>query len=182
MLSYSSAQSNDGNLKLKSNFVEKLLGTVKFGNDHCTDIGYRDHGSRNITIKRVYYIERAESHYSVLGQFYDANLEVAFWMFTCYIHDLKGNDLLTDETFEVLIDFLRLVQRGLHAQVRIIQTNKGTEFLNKTLHAYFAQEGIEHQMSTTRTPKQNSVVERWNRTLVEAARTMLSVAKVPLFL
>ncbi|GJY26897.1 retrovirus-related pol polyprotein from transposon TNT 1-94, partial [Tanacetum coccineum] len=76
----------------------------------------------------------------------------------------------------------KLVQRGLHAQVRIIQTDKGTEFLNKTLHAYFAQEGIEHQMSTTRTPKQNSVVERWNRTLVEAARTMLSVAKVPLFL
>ncbi|GJU44567.1 retrovirus-related pol polyprotein from transposon TNT 1-94 [Tanacetum coccineum] len=37
-------------------------------------------------------------------------------------------------------------------------------------------------MSTARTPKQNSVVERWNRTLVEAARTMLSVAKFPLFL
>nr|GEY69586.1 hypothetical protein [Tanacetum cinerariifolium] len=43
-----------------------------------------------------------------------------------------------DETPEVLIDFLRLVQRGLHAQVRTIQTDKGTEFLNKTLHAYFA--------------------------------------------
>nr|GFC30784.1 ribonuclease H-like domain-containing protein [Tanacetum cinerariifolium] len=39
-----------------------------------------------------------------------------------------------DETPEVLIDFLRLVQRGLHAQVRIVRTDKGTEFLNKTLH------------------------------------------------
>ncbi|GKB70983.1 retrovirus-related pol polyprotein from transposon TNT 1-94 [Tanacetum coccineum] len=55
------------------------------------------------------------------------------------------------------------------------------EFLNKTLHAYFAQEGIEHQTSTARTPEQNGVVERRNRTLVEAARTMLSAAKVPLF-
>nr|GEU85628.1 retrovirus-related Pol polyprotein from transposon TNT 1-94 [Tanacetum cinerariifolium] len=41
-----------------------------------------------------------------------------------------------DETPEVLIDFLRLVQRGLHAQVRIVRTDKGTEFLNQTLHAY----------------------------------------------
>nr|GFB14186.1 hypothetical protein [Tanacetum cinerariifolium] len=86
-----------------------------------------------------------------------------------------------DETPKVLIDFLRLVQRGLHAQVRTIQTDKGTKFLNKTLHAYFAAEGINHQTSIDRTPKQNGVVERWNRTLVEAARTMLSAAKVPLF-
>nr|GFA45152.1 retrovirus-related Pol polyprotein from transposon TNT 1-94 [Tanacetum cinerariifolium] len=79
-----------------------------------------------------------------------------------------------DETPEVLIDFLRLVQRGLHAQVRIIRTNKGTEFLNKTPHAYFASEGINHQTSVARTPEQNGIVERRNRTLVEAARTMLS--------
>nr|GFA36977.1 retrovirus-related Pol polyprotein from transposon TNT 1-94 [Tanacetum cinerariifolium] len=86
-----------------------------------------------------------------------------------------------DETPEVLIDFLRLVQRGLHAQVRIVRTDKGTKFLNKTLHAYFASEGILHQTSVARTPEQNGVVEGWNRTLVEATRTMLSAAKVPLF-
>nr|GFA79775.1 hypothetical protein [Tanacetum cinerariifolium] len=86
-----------------------------------------------------------------------------------------------DETPEVLIDFLRLVQRGLQAQVRIVRTDKGTEFLNQTLYAYFAAEGILHQTSVDRTPEQNDVVERRNRTLVEAARTMLSAAKVPLF-
>ncbi|GJZ09885.1 retrovirus-related pol polyprotein from transposon TNT 1-94 [Tanacetum coccineum] len=86
-----------------------------------------------------------------------------------------------DETPEVLIDFLTLIQRGLHAQVRTVRTDKGTEFLNKTLHAYFAKEGIRHETSTARTPEQNGVVERRNRTLVEAARTMLSAAKVPLF-
>nr|GEV22180.1 retrovirus-related Pol polyprotein from transposon TNT 1-94 [Tanacetum cinerariifolium] len=61
------------------------------------------------------------------------------------------------------------------------ETPVGTEFLNKTLHAYLAKEGIRHETSTARTPEQNDVVERRNRTLVEAARTMLSVAKVPLF-
>nr|GEV99903.1 hypothetical protein [Tanacetum cinerariifolium] len=57
----------------------------------------------------------------------------------------------------------------------------GTKFLNKTLHAYFTTEGILHQTSVARTPEQNGAVKRRNRTLVEAARTMLSAAKVPLF-
>ncbi|GJY21521.1 retrovirus-related pol polyprotein from transposon TNT 1-94 [Tanacetum coccineum] len=50
----------------------------------------------------------------------------------------------------------------------------------ETFHAYFKEEGIEHQTSTPRTPEQNDVVERRNRTLVEAARTMLSASKLPL--
>nr|GFA21584.1 ribonuclease H-like domain-containing protein [Tanacetum cinerariifolium] len=57
----------------------------------------------------------------------------------------------------------------------------GTEFLNKTLNAFFKEEGIEHQTSTAQTPKQNGIVERRNRTLVEAARTMLSASQLPLF-
>nr|GFA73288.1 putative RNA-directed DNA polymerase [Tanacetum cinerariifolium] len=61
-----------------------------------------------------------------------------------------------------------LVQRGLHAQVRIIRTDKGMEFLNKTLHAYLASERINHQTSVARTPEQNGNVKIWNRTLVEA--------------
>nr|GEV18965.1 retrovirus-related Pol polyprotein from transposon TNT 1-94 [Tanacetum cinerariifolium] len=52
-----------------------------------------------------------------------------------------------DETPEVLISFLRLVQRGLQAQVRVVRTDKGTKILNQTLHAYFAAEGILHQTS-----------------------------------
>nr|GFC33162.1 retrovirus-related Pol polyprotein from transposon TNT 1-94 [Tanacetum cinerariifolium] len=86
-----------------------------------------------------------------------------------------------DETPEVLIHFLKLVQRGLQAQVRIVRTDKGTKFLNLTLHVYFAAEGINNQTSVARTPEQNGVVERRNQTLVESARTMLSVAKVSLF-
>nr|GFC86896.1 retrovirus-related Pol polyprotein from transposon TNT 1-94 [Tanacetum cinerariifolium] len=70
---------------------------------------------------------------------------------------------------------------GLQPQVRVVRIDKGTEFLNQTLHAYFAAEGILHQTSIARTPKQNGVVERQNHTLVEAARTMLSAAKVLLF-
>nr|GFB19861.1 hypothetical protein [Tanacetum cinerariifolium] len=137
-----------------------------------------------------------------VGQFCDADLEVAFQKSTCYIRDLKGNDLLISsrgtDLYSITLQDKNspnpiclmakvtssqawFVQRGLHAQVRIVRANKGTEFLNKTLHAYFASKGILHQMSVAQTPEQNSVVERRNRTLVEAARTMLSAAKVPLF-
>ncbi|GKF69312.1 retrovirus-related pol polyprotein from transposon TNT 1-94, partial [Tanacetum coccineum] len=59
--------------------------------------------------------------------------------------------------------------------------HKWEEFLNKTLNAFFKEEGIEHQTFTPRIPEQNGVVERQNRTLVKAARTMLSASKLPLF-
>nr|GEZ22242.1 retrovirus-related Pol polyprotein from transposon TNT 1-94 [Tanacetum cinerariifolium] len=86
-----------------------------------------------------------------------------------------------DETPELLKDFLMMIQRNLQALLITVRTDRGTEFLNKTLNAFFKEEGIEHQTSTARTPDQNSVVERRNRTLVEAARTMLSTSQLPLF-
>nr|GEU77784.1 retrovirus-related Pol polyprotein from transposon TNT 1-94 [Tanacetum cinerariifolium] len=89
-------------------------------------------------------------------------------------------ELSRDETPEVLKDFLMMIQRNLQAPVITVRTDRGTEFLNKTLNAFF-KEGIKHQTSTARTPKQNGVVERRNRTLVEAARTMLSASQLPLF-
>ncbi|GJX53754.1 retrovirus-related pol polyprotein from transposon TNT 1-94 [Tanacetum coccineum] len=67
---------------------------------------------------------------------------------------------MRDETPEVLKDFLTMIQRNLQAQVISVRTDRGTEFLNKTLHAYFKEEGIEHQTSTPQTPEQNGVVER----------------------
>nr|GEY89057.1 retrovirus-related Pol polyprotein from transposon TNT 1-94 [Tanacetum cinerariifolium] len=115
---------------------------------------------------------------------------------TCFIRDLKGNDLLTAWLWHRRLSHLNfdtinllskndivvgLPKRGLQAQVRVVRTGKGTEFLNQTLYAYFAAEGILHQTSIARTPEQNGIVKRRNRTLVEAARTMLSAAKVPLF-
>nr|GEW70820.1 hypothetical protein [Tanacetum cinerariifolium] len=86
-----------------------------------------------------------------------------------------------DETTDVLKDFLTMIQRNLQAPVITVRTDRGIKFLNKTLNVFFKEEGIEHQTSTARTPKQNAVVERQNRTLVEAARTMLSASQLPLF-
>ncbi|GJX50197.1 retrovirus-related pol polyprotein from transposon TNT 1-94, partial [Tanacetum coccineum] len=70
-----------------------------------------------------------------------------------------------NETPEVLKDFLTMIQRNLQALVIFVRTDRGTEFLNKILNAFFKDEGIEHQTSTPRTPEQNGVVERRNHTL-----------------
>ncbi|GJS28183.1 retrovirus-related pol polyprotein from transposon TNT 1-94 [Tanacetum coccineum] len=70
----------------------------------------------------------------------------------------------------------------LQSLVIIIRTDNGTEFQNQILKEYFDSVGISHQAFSVRTPQQNVVVERRNRMLVEAARTMLIFSRAPLFL
>ncbi|GJY90513.1 retrovirus-related pol polyprotein from transposon TNT 1-94, partial [Tanacetum coccineum] len=57
-----------------------------------------------------------------------------------------------------------------------------TKFVNQTLREYYKKVDISHETSVARSPQQNSVIERCNRTLIEDARTMLIYAKAPLFL
>ncbi|GJT12852.1 retrovirus-related pol polyprotein from transposon TNT 1-94 [Tanacetum coccineum] len=274
-----------GNLTMLCNFVEKYLGTVHFGNDQFAPImGYGDLVQGNITINRVYYFEGLNHNLLSVGQFCDADLEVAFWKSTCFVRDVHGNDLLisnrgsdpyiislqetTSSTLICLMakasptqawllhqrlshlnfDYINLLSKkdvviglpklkyvkdqlcfscevskakrssfktkivrsskrrlnllhmDLCGPMRVasinekkyilkssslvisVRTYRGTEFLNKTLNALFKEEGIKHQTYTPRTPEQNGVVERRNHTLVEAARTMLSASKPPLFI
>nr|GEV15148.1 hypothetical protein [Tanacetum cinerariifolium] len=228
-----------GNLKLLCNFVKKFMGL-----------------NHNLFL---------------VGQFCDADLEVAFRKSTCFVRDLQGNDLLTDNHRSDLytislqestsstplclmakasptqawlwhqrlshlnFDYINLLSKKdiviglpklkfgkdqlcsscelskakrssfkskavpslkgrlnvLHmdlcgpmrvaringkkyilkslSPVIIVRTDKGTEFLNKKLNAFFKEEGLEHETSTARTPEQNDVVKRRNRTLVKTA-------------
>ncbi|GJR17106.1 retrovirus-related pol polyprotein from transposon TNT 1-94 [Tanacetum coccineum] len=87
-----------------------------------------------------------------------------------------------DEAPDFIIKFLKMIQVRLNTPVRNIRTDNGTEFVNQTLRSYYESVGISHETSVARSPQQNGVVERRNRTLVEAARTMLIYAKAPLFL
>ncbi|GJZ84065.1 integrase, catalytic region, zinc finger, CCHC-type containing protein [Tanacetum coccineum] len=89
-----------GNLKLLCNFVEKYLGTVHFTNDQFAPIlGYRDLVQGNIMINGVYYGEGLNHNLFSVGQFCDADLEVAFRKSTCFVRDLQGNDLLTGNSW-----------------------------------------------------------------------------------
>nr|GEY93585.1 retrovirus-related Pol polyprotein from transposon TNT 1-94 [Tanacetum cinerariifolium] len=87
-----------------------------------------------------------------------------------------------DETSEVIKNFLKKICVRLQAPVIIVRTDNGTEFKNQVLKEYFDSFGITHETSAAKTPQQNGVVKRRNRTLVEAARTMLIFSHAPLFL
>ncbi|GKF91530.1 integrase, catalytic region, zinc finger, CCHC-type containing protein, partial [Tanacetum coccineum] len=86
-----------------------------------------------------------------------------------------------DETSEFVINFLKQIRVGLNKTVRYIRTDNGMEFVSQVMSKYYEGVGI-FQKSVLRTPQQNGVVERRNRTLVEAACTMLIFLKAPMFL
>nr|GEZ84093.1 retrovirus-related Pol polyprotein from transposon TNT 1-94 [Tanacetum cinerariifolium] len=95
-----------------------------------------------------------------------------------WVHFLRSKD----EEPEVINAFLKRITVLLQSPVIIIRTDNAIEFKNQMLKEYFDTVGISHQMSSVRTSQQNGVVERQNRTLVEAARTMLTFSRAPLFL
>nr|GEW57604.1 hypothetical protein [Tanacetum cinerariifolium] len=232
------------------------VNALKFDNDHVAKImGYGDYKIGNVTISRVYFVERLGHNLFSVGQFCDSDLEVAFRQHTCFIRNLEGVDLLIGSRgnnlytlslgdmmvsspicllsnasktkswlwhrrlfhlnfgainhlarqglvrglfklkFEkeylcsacamgknFIIKFLKMIQVRLKVPVRRIQTYNGTKFVNQTLHEYYEMVGISHEISVARSPQQNGVVERRNRTIIEAARTMLIYAQALLFL
>ncbi|GJW15253.1 retrovirus-related pol polyprotein from transposon TNT 1-94 [Tanacetum coccineum] len=87
-----------------------------------------------------------------------------------------------DETPEIIKKFIAQAQLNYKAKVCKIRTNNGTEFKNVNLKAHYEKLGIMQQFSTARTPQQNGVVKRRNRTLVEASQTMLIFSRLPKFL
>ncbi|KAI3720023.1 hypothetical protein L6452_20930 [Arctium lappa] len=308
-----------GQKNMLSNYKDKYCGTVRFGNDQFSPIlGYGDVVHKNLTIKKVSYVEGLGHNLFSIGQFCDKDLEVNFKAKTCSIRTEEGKELLVgsrksnlytinlskvqadnqvcllskasmqqswlwhrrlshlnfryinklvsgklvkglpelkyekehlcaacekgkmkraphkpkpepstnsplellhidlcgpmrtqslggkkyvlvivddytrytwvkflrskDETPDALITFLKTTQVKMQKQVKILRTDNGTEFKNKTVEEYLESVRISHQYSAARTPQQNGVVERRNRTLVEAARTMLSQSELPLFL
>ncbi|GJZ00495.1 retrovirus-related pol polyprotein from transposon TNT 1-94 [Tanacetum coccineum] len=242
------------------NFVNKFLGTVKFGNDHVAKIlGYGDYQIRNFTISRVYYVEELRHNLFSIGQFCDSNLEVTFRQHTCFIRNLEGDDLLTgyrgnnlytlslgdmmasslisrhglvrglpklklekdhmcftcamgkskkkphkpkskdtnqEKLYLLHMDlcgpmrvisvngkkYILMIQVRLKTPVRQIRTDNGTEFVNQTLREYYEKVRISHETSVARSPQQNGVIERRNRTLIKAACTMLIYEKALLVL
>ena len=83
------------------------------------------------------------------------------------------------ETPELIKRFITLIENQLNAKVKGIRSDNGTEFKNAVMDRFCAEKGILHQFSSVRTPQQNGVAERRNRTLIDAARTFLCDSKLP---
>ncbi|GKA00245.1 ribonuclease H-like domain-containing protein [Tanacetum coccineum] len=84
-----------------------------------------------------------------------------------------------DETSGILKDFIRQIENQLNQKVKAIRCDNGTEFKNKDFIEFCGSKGIKREYSNARTPQQNGVAERKNKTLIEAARTMLADSFLP---
>ncbi|GKC83043.1 putative ribonuclease H-like domain-containing protein, partial [Tanacetum coccineum] len=84
-----------------------------------------------------------------------------------------------DETSGILKSFITGIENLVDHKVKVIRCDNGTEFKNRKMNQFYEMKGILRQYSVARTPQQNGVAERRNRTLIEAARTMLADSKTP---
>ncbi|KAI3493567.1 hypothetical protein L1887_40767 [Cichorium endivia] len=82
---------------------------------------------------------------------------------------------------EEIMNFIRKMELMLNKKVLTVQSDNGSEFKNQTLDGFLKARGISHNFSAPYTPQQNGVVERRNRSLCEAARTMLNFANLPMY-
>ncbi|GKA25091.1 putative ribonuclease H-like domain-containing protein [Tanacetum coccineum] len=85
-----------------------------------------------------------------------------------------------DETSGILRNFITGIENQLNHRVKIIRSDNGTEFKNQDLNQFCNSKGIKREYNNARTPQQNGVAERKNRTLIEAARTMLADSLLPI--
>nr|GEU66783.1 hypothetical protein [Tanacetum cinerariifolium] len=79
-----------------------------------------------------------------------------------------------DETTPILKTFITGLENQLSLKVKVIRSDNGIEFKNSDLNQLCGLKGIKREFSVPRTPQQNGIAERKNRTLIEAARTMLA--------
>ncbi|GKE52709.1 integrase, catalytic region, zinc finger, CCHC-type containing protein, partial [Tanacetum coccineum] len=185
----------DGDRSRLRNFMKKFIGKVRFGNDYFGAImGYGDYVIDDSVISRhLCYVRDTDGVELIKGS-------RGFNLYTILVEDMmKSSPIcllskasknkswlwhrrLNHLNFGTINDLARKdIVRGL-PRLKYIRTDNGTEFVNKDLTEYYERVGIFYQKTVPRTPQQNGVVERRNRTLVEAAQTMLIFSKASMFL
>nr|GEU47000.1 hypothetical protein [Tanacetum cinerariifolium] len=82
-----------------------------------------------------------------------------------------------DETLGILKKFITEIENLVDKKVKVIRCDNGTEFKNSVMNDFCAMKGIRREFSVARTPQQNGIAERRNKTLIKAARTMALVVK-----
>ena len=84
-----------------------------------------------------------------------------------------------DQVFDHFLEWKALVEKSSGKKLKTLRTDNGEEYTSKKFEAYLKSEGVCQEHTIPKTPKQNGVVERLNRTLFELSRSMLLDAKHP---
>ncbi|GJW22456.1 retrovirus-related pol polyprotein from transposon TNT 1-94 [Tanacetum coccineum] len=177
------------------NFVKRFIGTVRFGNNHFGAImGYGDYVIGDSVISRVFYVEGLGHNLFSVRQFYDSDLEVEFRKYSCYVRDTDGVELIKGSRGSNLytISVEDMMKSSPICLFTKASKNKSWLWHRHLNHLNFgtindlARKDLVRGLPRLKFEKDhlcsNGVVERRNRTLVEAARTMLVFSKAPMFL
>ena len=93
----------------------------------------------------------------------------------CEVRFIREKSEVPSET----IQFVEKMKNQLGRKPKIFRSDRGTEYLNDHLQTFLRNQGIKFECTVGYCPEQNGIAERRNRTLVEAARTMLSDSELP---
>ncbi|GJU17921.1 putative ribonuclease H-like domain-containing protein [Tanacetum coccineum] len=183
-----------GNRSYFTNYEEIDGGFVAFGgNSKGGKITRKGKiKTSKLDFEDVYFVKELKFNLFSVSQMCDKKNSVLFTDTECVV--LSSNFKLTDESHVLLkvprkdnmysVDLKNVVPQGgienlIDLRVKVIRCDNGTEFKNRVMNQFCEMKGIKREFSVARTPQQNGVAERKNKTLIEAARTMLADSKLP---
>nr|GEV51346.1 hypothetical protein [Tanacetum cinerariifolium] len=194
-----------GNMSYLSDFEELNGGYVAFGGNtkggNITRKGKIKTGK--LYFDDVYFLKELKFNLFSVSQMCDKKNSVLFTDTECLVLSsdfklpdasqvllrvLRENNIFSwvfflaskDETPSILKTFIIGLENLLILKVKIIRSDNGTKFKNAYLNQLCGLKGIKREFSVPRTPQQNGIAERKNRTLIEAARTLLADSLLPI--
>nr|GEV16231.1 hypothetical protein [Tanacetum cinerariifolium] len=84
-----------------------------------------------------------------------------------------------NEISSILKTFITGLENQLSLKVKVIRSDIRTEFKKSDLNQFYGMKGIKREFSVPRTPQQNGIAKRKNKTLIEAARTIMADSLLP---
>nr|GEU75502.1 hypothetical protein [Tanacetum cinerariifolium] len=163
-----------GNKVHLKDYQEFKDGFVAFGGSNGRITGKGIIKAGRLDFEGVYYVEELK-HYNLfsVSQMCDKKNKVLSTDTDCLVP--SPNFKLPDENQ----DFIRQAENQFNPKVKNIRSDDGTKIKNHELVELYRLKRIKREYSNVRTPQQNEVAERKNRTLIEAARTMLADLFLP---
>nr|GEY36727.1 putative ribonuclease H-like domain-containing protein [Tanacetum cinerariifolium] len=135
----------------------------------------------------VYFVNEFKFNLFSVLQMCDKKNSVLFTDIECLVlsPDFKPPDesqvlLRVPKENNMYNTFITGLENQLSLKVKLIRSDNGTEFKNNDLNQFYGMKGIKREFSVPRTPQQNGIAERKNRTLIEAARTLLADLLLPI--
>nr|GEX76907.1 hypothetical protein [Tanacetum cinerariifolium] len=173
-----------GNISYLSEYEPYDGGYMSFGQGGGKITGKGIIKTGKLEFENVYFVKDLRYNLFSVSQIYDNKNSVLFTDSECIV---LGRDFkLKDDTNVLLstprqhnMNFITEIENLKDLKVKIIRCDNGGEFKNKEMNEFYSRKGIKREFSNARTPQQNRVAERRNRTLTEAAKTMLADAKLP---